>query len=204
MLDILMSVSVKNIPNAVTEIGDEYEGAIPSLAELTDVPARLVVCVDGGTSEDVELLRRYLPASSLEWVLMQNDGVLGYERTLAEMVKVCKNEFVAIVPASIWVDDPKWFGKMQVVFTKDPHCFMVAADAPNTVMASMPPFKLDHRQHPKSEFFLTRKAALQNVTQFSSCEDFSRKAQQMGGTRWMAGGVRYCEAPNAREKTGTI
>jgi hypothetical protein len=208
MLDVLMRVSVENIRNAVIEVetddGVEYEGAIPCLEELTDVPLRLCVCVDGGTEEDIALLRRYLPASSCEWTLMQNDGVLGYERTMAELSKVVKNDFVAVVPAGIWVDDPQWFGKMQVVFTKDPHCFMVAADVPNTVAATVPPIRLDHKTHPESGFFMTRAPALLNVNTFTCSADFSRRAHQMGGTRWVASGVRYGEAPHAREKTGTV
>lgn len=216
MLDILMPVKVEAIAQALTEVevvdlvdgveqtSYEFQGAIPCLEDLSDVPTRIIVCVDGGTNEDVELLRRYLPASSCEWSLMQNDGVLGYEKTLIELIKAVRNEFVAIVPANISVDDNQWFGKMQVVFTKDPHCFMVASDVPQTVSATMPPFRLDHKTHPKSEFFLTRRTALQNVAQFSGSEDFSRKAVQMGGTRWIAPGVRYGDADYAREEAGKV
>ena len=200
MLDILMPVDVKDIPHALTETqeldkdGQEvyrYVGAIPQLEELTDVPFRLVICVDGGTREDVEILQTYLPGAKCEWSLMQNDGVKGYEYTLGELCKAIRNEFVAIVPANIWVDDEKWFGKMQVVFTKDQHCFMVSADVPNTISATVPPFKLDHKRHSKSPFFLSRKAALMNIGAFSGGEDMSRKAHLLGGTRWVASGVRY-------------
>ena len=211
MLDILVPISVGDLNNALTELElekdgisvTEYHGAIPSIETNSDVPIRLIVCVDGGTREDVELLQRYLPTCSCAWTLSQNMGVKGFAYTLSELARSARNEFVAIVPGNILVEDPKWFGKMQVVFTKDPHCFMVAADVPNTVMASMAPFKLDHRRHPKSEFFLTRKAALQNVGSFEGVESFSRQALALGGTRWIAGGVRFRKA-NARETTGTV
>ena len=207
-----MPVSVEDIPNALTEVeklnkmGERetsYAGAIPQLEELTDVPFRLVVCVDGGTAEDVELLQAYLPNAKCEWVLMQNSGVQGYAYTINELAKSCRNEFVAIVPPKVWVDDNVWFGKMQVVFTKDQHCFMVAADVPNTISATVPPFRLDHKTHPQSDFFLSRRSALQNVGAFDGSEDFSRKAHQCGGTRWIASGVRYGEA-SASKSSGTL
>lgn len=204
MLDVLMPVSVESLTNSVVEFGTEYRGAIPSIVDLTDVPMRLVVCVDGGTREDVALLQRYLPSLSCEWSLMQNDGVLGLERTMSELIGSVRNEYIAIVPANIWVNDPQWFGKMQVAFTKDQHCFMVASDVPETVSATLPPFRLDYKVNPKSGFFLTRKLALANVGQFSGSEDFSRKANQLGGTRWIAPGVRYGDADYAREKTRTV
>jgi len=212
MLDILMPVDVKDLKHVLTETktvsesGEEvyfYVGAIPQLEESTDVPFRLVVCVDGGTQEDVAMLRTYLPGGKCEWVLLQNEGVQGPAHTMAELVGAVRNEFVAIVPARIWVDDPKWFGKMQVVFTKDPHCFLVAGDVPNTINATVPPFKLDHKTHPKSDFFLTRKAALQNMGMFTGSENFSRQAHQLGGTRWVASGVRYRDA-HAGEKVEVV
>jgi hypothetical protein len=212
MLDVLMPVGVKEIGLALTNSkaldaqGQEFitqVGSIPQLEEHTDVPFRLVVCVDGGTREDVELLANYLPNARCEWVLLQNDGVQGYAYTLNELSKTLRNEFVAVVPPNIWVDDSVWFGKFQVVFTKDPHCFMVSGDVPNTISATVPPFKLDHKRHSKSPFFLSRRAAMMNVGSFESAIDFSRKAHQLGGTRWVASGVRYGDA-NAREEAGTL
>jgi hypothetical protein len=212
MLDVLMPVSVKDIPLALTESkaldakGVEmvsYVGAIPCLEEMTDVPFRLVVCVDGGTREDVELLAAYLPNATCEWVLMQNDGVLGYAYTLNELSKTVRNEFVAVVPPNIWVQDRVWFGKFQVVFTKDPHCFMVSGDVANTISATVPPFKLDHKKHSGSPFFLSRRTAMSNVGSFESAVDFSRKAHQLGGTRWVAAGVRYGDA-HASESSGAL
>lgn len=212
MLDILMPVGVKELPLALTESktldaqGQEmisYVGAIPSLEDTTDVPFRLVVCVDGGTTEDVGLLQAYLPNAKCEWVLMQNDGVQGYAYTLNELVKTIRNEFVAVVPPSIWLQDPVWFGKFQVVFTKDPHCFMVSGDVANTISATVPPFKLDHKKHSGSPLFLSRRAAMMNVGSFENAVDFSRQAHQLGGTRWVASGVRYGET-NASETTGAL
>lgn len=207
MLDVMMPVSVDDIRSAVTELGDEYVGAIPRLVQHTDVPFRIVVQVDGGLREDVELLERYMPTLSQEWVLNQSGQIKGYSATVSEMLDSCRNEFVAVVPSYIWMDDEKWFGKMQVVFTKDPHCFMVSADVPNTIAATVPPFKLDHRRHSKSQLFLTRKAVIQNIGMPLLGEDvgetFSKTAIQLGGTRWVASGVRYGDV-HAREKAGAV
>ena len=202
MLDIMMPVSLEDLASTVVETHEldqsgqdivVYDGAIPRLERFTDVPFRLVVCVDGGTREDVEFLKAYLPISTCEWALMQNNGVQGFAYTMSELVRATQKEFVAFVPANIWVDDDKWFGKMQVVFTKDPHCFMVAGDVPNTASTMVPPVKLTHSQHPRSDFFLSRQAAIQNVVRFTGAKDFSEQAHQLGGTRWVAPGVHYLD-----------
>lgn len=200
MLDILMPISVKDLPLAVSEIqnpdGIVYAGAIPSLVRDTDVPFRIYAVVDGGTSEDVAVLRRYMPTLQ-DWALDQNTAVVGISDTLSRMLIAARNQFVAVVPPYIWVDDPKWFGKMQVVFTKDPHTMMVGADVPNTISSTMPPQKLDHKTHPVSPFFLSSLNAVRNALGADPLRgedywrEYSRRALELGGTRWVASGVRY-------------
>lgn len=207
MLDVLMPVRSEEIGQALTvfEQGDDevFVGSIMRVGKHTDVPFRLLICIDGGTAADARTLRRFLPGVSHEWLLLANEGVRGYSFTLRELCSRVRSEFVAVLPGNIWLDDPKWFGKMQVVFTKDPHCYMVAADVPQTVSASMPPQKLTHRDHPNSEFFLTRRAALLNVGEFDDAEHFSRRSMQLGGSRWIASGVRYHAASSVAGTVGS-
>lgn len=203
MLDVLMPVRVDEIKLAlgdylgwdpedgVIELPKSGRGAIDLLGEMTDVPFRLVICVDGGMRDDYEPLQRYLPDAPFEWQILHNEAVRGERYTLGVLADAVRNEYVAVIPPYIWVDDPKWFGKMQVVFTKDQHCFMVAGDAPNTVSSTLHPVKLDRIHHPKHKFFLSKKERFKNVGAFTSVEDFSRKAYQLGGTRWVAPGVRF-------------
>lgn len=203
MLDILMPVRVDQIHLAMGQFlswdpeGDPMElpvdgrGAIDLIGEMTDVPFRLVICVDGGIREDVASLRSYLPNSPFEWSLLQNDSVRGMRHTMKVLSDAVRNDYVAVIPPNIWIDDPQWFGKMQVVFTKDRHTFIVAGDVPNTASKTVPPFKLDYRHHPKSNFFLSRRMAFQSIGEFSGSEEFSQKAHQLGGTRWVASGVHY-------------
>ncbi len=203
MLDILMPVSVKDLPLVVQEIqnpdGVVYEGSLPRLVTDTDVPCRFSVVVDGGTREDIALLQRYMPTLS-DWSLNQNNSVQGISRTTSAMLSFARNQFVAVIPPHIWMDDVKWFGKMQVVFTKDPHCMMVMTDVPNTTFSAAPPFKLDHKTHPVSPMFLTSLNAARNVLGISPIDEadywreYSQRALQLGGTRWVASGVRYQDA----------
>lgn len=198
-----MPVSVKDLPLVVQEIknpdGVVYEGSLPRLIADTDVPLRVSVVVDGGTQEDVALLRRYMPTLS-DWSLNQNNSVQGIPRTLTAMLSFARNQFVAVFPPNIWMDDVKWFGKMQVVFTKDPHCMMVSGDTPNTTFSSAPPLKLDHKTHPVSPMFLTSLNAARNVLGISPLDEvdywreYSQRALKLGGTRWVASGVRYQDA----------
>lgn len=212
MLDILMPIPVKDLPLAVSEFWEDdklfYEGALPNIVRDVDVPCRVYVVVDGGTREDVALLQRYMPTLA-DWTLDQNEGVFGIPKTLTAMLSFARNQFVAVVPPSIWLDDPKWFGKMQVVFTKDPHCMMVAGDVPNTSSSTMPPIKLDHKTHPVSPFFLTSLNAARNVLGVSPLSEvdywreYSQRALALGGTRWVASSVRYGDA-HASQETGTL
>ena len=212
MLDILMPVSVKDLPLVAQEInnpdGMVYEGALPRLVVDTDVPCRFSVVVDGGTREDIALLQRYMPTLG-QWSLDQNNGVHGIPRTLSAMLSFAQNQFIAVIPPNIWLDDVKWFGKMQVVFTKDPHCMMVATDVPNTVNSSAHPIKLDHKTHPVSPMFLTTLNAVRNVLGDSPFDEvdywreFSQRALRLGGTRWIASGVRYRDT-HAGQETGTL
>lgn len=203
MLDILMPVSVKDLPLVVQEIqnpdGVIYEGSLPRMVANTDVPIRVCVCVDGGTKEDTALLRRYMPTLT-DWNLEQNLFVSGIPQTLTAMFSGVRNQFVVVVPPNIWMDDVKWFGKMQVVFTKDPHCMIVAVDSPNTSFSSAPPGKLDHKTHPVSPMFLTTLNAARNVMGIGPLDEvdywreYSQRALRLGGTRWVASGVRYQDA----------
>ncbi len=207
-----MPISVKDIPLAISEFYDDdgvqYDGAIPSLLRDTDVPFRLCVVVDGGTREDAALLMRYLPTLP-DWVLDQNDGVMGIPKTLTAMLSFARNQFVAVVPPFIWMNDEKWFGKMQVVFTKDPHCMMVAGDVPHTASSTMPPIKLDHKTHPVSPFFLTSLNSARNVLGISPLDEvdywreYSQRALALGGTRWVASSVRYGDA-HAGQAAGSL
>lgn len=196
MLDILMPVSVSRIPDVLSTVED--------IKKNTDVPFRLVVCVDGGTRDDIRELESGLMAAEREWVLRQNSGVQGLPNTLDSLVESVRNEFIAVIPCGTRILDAAWFGKMQMPFTKDPHCFMVAADVPHTQASSAPPFRLDHKTHPKSGFFLTRKNPLQNIVTFTDSEDFSTKALRLGGTRWIASGVRYGETEIADKNNRTV
>ena len=212
MLDILMPVSVKDLPLVVQEIdnpdGMTYEGALPRLVADTDVPCRFCVVVDGGTREDVALLQRYMP-TLVDWNLEQNSGVEGIPSTLSAMLTSARNQFIVVVPPHIYLDDPKWFGKMQVVFTKDPHCMIVGADVANTVDSNAHPVKLGYKIHPVSPMFLTTLNAVRNVLgagplrEGDYWREFSQRAHGLGGTRWVASGVRHRDA-HAGQETGTL
>jgi hypothetical protein len=211
VLDILMAIPVADLPLAVSEFSDGdkfwHEGAIPSLVRDVDVPFRMSVVIDGGTRDDAALLQRYMPTLE-DWQLDQNDGVQGIPKTLTAMLTFARNPFIVVVPPNIWVRDPKWFGKMQVVFTKDPHCMMVAADVPETVSATMPPQRLDHKTHPSSPFFLTNNNGARNVLgagpllEKAYWREYSLRARDIGGTRWVASSVRYGDS-HASAETGT-
>lgn len=211
MLDILMAIPVADLSLAVSEFSNDdkfwHEGAIPSLVRDVDVPFRMSVVIDGGTREDAAVLQRYMPTLD-DWQLDQNNGVQGIPKTLTAMLHFSRNPFIAVIPPHIWLRDPKWFGKMQVVFTKDPHTMMVAADVPETVSATMPPQRLDHKTHPSSPFFLTNVNGARNVLGAGPLQEedywreYSLRARDIGGTRWVASSVRYGDA-HAGAETGT-
>lgn len=190
MLDILMPILVSNTDQAIRCIDD--------LCENTDVPFRIIAIVDGGNRQDISELEARLKGGEkqFEWKLNQTSGTAYFNVTLKFAMDAIENQWVALIPPEVSIVDPQWFGKLQVVFTKDPHCYMVDG-IPDTKAATMIPIKRDHHHLAKGcRFFLSTKMSMDNLKgfppdTFDIAHWMQREALRQGGTVWCAQGARF-------------
>lgn len=190
MLDILMPISASNVEQAIQ--------CIDSLCEHTDVPFRIIAVVDGGVRQDIGELEARLKGGDeqFKWVLHQTSATVYFNEALLLAMNEIKNQWVALVPPEVSIVDPQWFGKLQVVFTKDPICYMVDG-VPDTKAAAMIPMKRG-RHHPARDcrFFLSTKISMGNLKEIPAHTSdvvnwMQRESLRQGGTVWCAQGVRF-------------
>src|SRR5262245_53682776 len=98
---------------------------------MTDVPVRLIVMVDGGVRADFQKLEVYLAQCSADWKMLHNNPSVGLNQTIREGLEECRTRQTAIIAPEVRILDPKWFGKVQAVFHRDPICG-IADTWPNT------------------------------------------------------------------------
>lgn len=139
------------------------------------------------------------PQVSPRWRFVDWPGTVYYQRTVANGFTGGDGEFLAIVPPWIDFQDTNWFGKLQQPFTVDQHAMLVAVPPPGMSHRSCPPAKFMRRRHPDSEMLLTRRSVAKQILPAMQPVDgaqawvneYSRVAEGQGGSRWMAGSVRY-------------
>ena len=188
MLDILIPTSIHNVglvPDCVSAIAKE-----------TDVPYWVHIVVDGGTYDGDEMHEALASAKALEHWTFSHDSYCGYNATLRDAFKKVRHEFVSVIPPQIRIEDECWFGKMQMVFTKDPHAMIIDAFA-DTISATAYPGKRSLRNLGKNpDIFLARKNFITHLP-FVPNNDrdivnwLERQALRMGGTVWNTPGVRF-------------
>lgn len=124
-----------------------------------------------------------------------------FQSIVVNMASRFRGDLLLILPPWIVMEDDRWFGKVQQPCIYDPHTMLVAiprADAPRGTMA---PGKFLRRQHPTTESILTRRIVVGDViprmkevrTIREWVVEFSRVAESLGGSRWLASSVRYHE-----------
>ena len=132
MLDIVYVTPIENI--------GLVPFAIDELKRCTDVPFRVIAVIDGGTRADYADFESYLLGMEHTQIIHSPKRVYLNQCVLLG-IGALQREFAALVTPETLIDDPKWFGKMQQVFLKDPHAF-VCYGMPNTKDANAPPSRL--------------------------------------------------------------
>jgi hypothetical protein len=143
------------------------------------------------------------PAPPPNWELIDWPGSVYFQRTIIrglERMRAPRREgFVAIIPPWIEIRDPTWFAKMQMPFAKEAPCMAVTVPRPGDPQSTLPPAKFMRRKWPGTEMLLTRPIIANELAPLMSSVDsaakwvdeFSRIAEERGGTRWEATSVRY-------------
>lgn len=181
------------MPTAVRNAG-LVPGAVEALSKMTDVPFRFVWIVDGGTQADIEEAQTHVMELPT-WQIKQ-DHYGGYNATLNAAIDEMRSEFVAVIPPEIRMNDDHWFGKMQVIYTKDPKAMIVDAFE-DTVSRSAPPGKRSvHNLGKDVKVFLSRRRVLAGLPRVPNDQDdpvhwLERTALKHGGSVWNSPSVLF-------------
>lgn len=161
------------------------------------------------------------PSRPPDWVLVEWPGPLYLSASMQSLIRHVREEYVFICPPWIEVNDSRWLGKLQQPFTVDPRTMMVALPEPGFPQGDLPPAQMLARRGPASEGFLTRRVVFKDIAPkvqgtdsfFGWATMFAKIADQQGGHRWIAQGVRYlsrehephqrsCPQPDSSETPG--
>lgn len=139
-----------------------------------------------------------------DWVIVDWPGQVYWQGSLDNALNHLKNEFTAIMPPWVELRDDRWFGKLQQPFTVEPHTMLVAFPEPEAPPGTQPPAKFGRRKHPLFEAILTRRVVAGEIISRMQpnlegqpmdpkewVAEFSRVAEERGGTRWLAPSVRF-------------
>lgn len=159
MLDICIPVYSHNLQATL--------GCLEGIERNTAFPYRLIVCVDGGSRDDlhrVELLMREMKQSGTycqEIHLLRNSKTLYEAETLARCFDQIKREYVAVVPGTVLIDGPKWFDELWRPFQQDSLC-MLTSNQPEVLATSVQPFRMSKKDViSQSAVILTKRKQLQ-------------------------------------------
>ena len=182
--DAVMPVSPSN--------ADAASFAISKLREHTDVPFRMIVVLDGGLRTDYRMLEVVLAEGERKsWTLLHEEKRVGFTACVATGLQCTETKTALVTSSTIAVDDPRWFGKMQQIFHKDPRALVVAA-RPLTNNRGFHP----RRETPdfNSRFFLVKTAGDGIVIgKKEPMEMVLESAIRHGGTTWHHYGVGLIE-----------
>jgi len=188
LLDVLIPVSVAN----VALVPD----AIDRFNKCTDIPTRIVVIADGGMRRDLSILESYLPSLD-HWKLLHNEKPVQLNQSIREALEEINTKTFALVGPHVRIDDPKWFGKVQQIFSRDPICG-IADMWPNTKSSTLYPVKRAQNNPALvgCRFAVVQTAFAKKVPPFGDVDPvahWSKLALTGGGSAWSVPGVRYFE-----------
>jgi hypothetical protein len=198
MLDVIFPIQAENLGLA--------KESLESIEEKTDVPVRFIVVVDGGTADDHAPLKACLNGMTSEFVMLHNEQHEYLNACIRDAIPSVRNQFVALITPDVRIEDNQWFGKMQQVFAKDPHAFIVDG-LPNTPSSTQPPLRRDtHRAAQGTRFALLLSRELLHmgapVKDAEPVTFWSQRAMASGGSSWHAPGVRFVVTESNEHHTG--
>lgn len=137
MLDICFPVYSENIEAAIT--------AVHGIQAHTLVPYRVIACVDGDCDThrlELELRAMGDPCTGVK--LLKNKRTLYEAETVARCFDEVENNYVAIVPGNVSLEDKKWFDKLWRPFQQDSVC-MLTSNQPAVLATAVRPFKISKK-----------------------------------------------------------
>lgn len=196
MLDIILPLQLSNLDLAIDAIG--------CIERSTDFPFKLTVIVDGGLREDIVQVESFLAGYDKPWRLLHNAKAVGLNQTLREAIECCTEKLTAIIMPTVRINDAKWFGKVQMVFSRDPIAAIIDTTK-DTKSSTLHPVKRAHNKpvDPGCHFAVLQTAFAKKVQPYGDVDPFtywSRQALSGGGSSWAAPGVSYYEIESEEHK----
>ena len=201
-IDILIAVDPQEVRSAIL--------TLESVVLDCDIDCRLAVLMHGGPRKDFAELDELLSTNemvelddkgeevkrikSFTWTVAHERRPLNFNTKLAKVGKLKKNALAALVFAGFEMNDPKWFGKVQQTFLKDPRN-MVTVVLP-FVNGSLHPNRLPHNVDATGRMILGGLDFADILTfcvggQENLSLDFRKGVRRLGGNRWSIESVRY-------------
>lgn len=186
---------------------DQTEAAIATLKSFvtdTDVGVRLCVLMHGSARLHFKDLDHFLlsrevtdeneRSKSFEFMVGHESKNMRRPVIYDRLAGMIKNKLAALTTPGIVLNDPKWFGKMQQTFLKDPR--NMACFALPFTNVSLPPLRCLPNQPVHGDIILgmqdfrTILSSINNTLE----EDLRRNVRALGGNRWSTTAVRYIDA----------
>jgi hypothetical protein len=161
-------------------------------------PIKFIVCVNGGTRDDVADIEGYLKSLDFDWMFIQQDAVESEARCIEICVAECRHEWTALVPGHVVMREDKWFEKLQQVYFKDRACGMVGTDSDLMDNTSIP-YRLQQKNHPSGPIVLLRRNLISELQWVAMPKDghlpteISKQMKGFGANVWVAPSVRFSE-----------
>lgn len=194
MLDICIPVYSHNLQ--VTLL------CLEGIETNTNFPYRLIVCVDGGSRDDLHRLELKLREMKSERHMCQGVNLLRNSKTLyeAETMARCldevRREYVAVIPGVMMVDESEWFDKLWRPFQQDSIC-MLTSNQPEILATSVQPFKMPKKDViSQTAIILSKRRFLQSTGwRFDGVDlflgqRFVDEIHKNGGRCWAVPGIR--------------
>ncbi len=195
-IDILIAVKPQEVREAIS--------TLTSVVLDCDVECRLAVLMHGGTRKNFEELDAHLaPAECWDendrkkdffFEIEHERKTLSPNRLLTQLGEMKRNKLAALVWPGLAMNDPKWFGKVQQTFIKDPRNMLTMVRP--FVNSSMHPMRLPSQIESDGHMIM---GGLDFPVILASCingqanfgRDLAMITKKLGGNRWLIESVRH-------------
>ncbi len=194
MLDICIPVYSHNLTAILL--------CLEGIERNTAFPFRLIVCVDGGARDDlhrVDTVMREMKQNNPNCggiCLLRNSKTLYEAETLARCFDKIEKEYVAVIPGTTMVDEPKWFDVLWRPFQQDSIC-MLTSNQPEVLATSVQPFRMSKKDViSHTALILTKRKLLQSLGwRFDNVHLFLGQrlvdeVHKRGGRCWAVPGIK--------------
>lgn len=191
-----------------------------------DVDCTVSVLMHGGTRADFADLDEFLATMEVfngnpdkpikkqfRWRARHEKKAMSFGKGLELVSEMMTKPLAVLVQPGLIVNDPKWFGKMQQTFLKDPRNMITVADVFKNI--HLPPRRMTNSAQIKSPLIMGG-VDLPKICQhcLSGEENFARDlrftTKQLGGNRWVLDSVRYtflhesCQEPEPSDRQANL